>query len=109
MTHGKALKKPIPIEWYLWDGRDETKHFINEWAKPDGIDNRVWFCRLYPDQAHQLYDDESYTAEVYDSLHSRWIPLRTGAYVMKGVEGECYPCDEVVFGKTYDITERHDG
>lgn len=104
--HGKALKKPVPIEWYLWDGTYETANAIILWQDPDGSHLDDPFFRIMHDW---LAVGTSYDAQVYDFLHSRWIPLRTGDYVMKGVRGECYPCEKTVFEDTYDITERNEG
>lgn len=103
--HGEAVKKPIPVDWYLWDGKWETELDIRDWATP--VDTEIWFSILTPEQARRTYNDETFTAEVYDYLHVRWIPLKTGWYVMKGVDGECYPCAASVFARSYNVTLTH--
>lgn len=109
MRVGKAVKDFEPA-WAQWDGTAETESKLNGWAAvPNRTDTDVWFAVLPMNKARYIYGDIRYTAEVYDFLHSRWIPLRTGDVVMKGPKGECYPCAQVVFNegpdKTYTITE----
>jgi hypothetical protein len=43
-----------------------------------------------------------YSATVFDELHTAWISLRTGDYVIKGIRGEFYPCERSVFEVTYE-------
>ncbi len=102
--HGKAIPKSVPRDWYLWDGRPETVDEIISWQDPEGRHfDDPWFTLL----REWEYPGESYTAEVYDIKHSRWIPLRTGDYVMKALTGECWPMAADVFDGTQDVTERH--
>lgn len=105
MTHGTATKKPIAVDWWLWDGKAETADRINEWAHGAFGDKykAPWFDTVTRAQSHQIYGEPDYTAEVWDYKHSRWIPLRTGDRVMKGIDGECYPCAGDVFVRTYDV------
>lgn len=44
--------------------------------------------------------EDPYTAAVYDTKHDAWIPL-----VMRGIDGEFYPCNEDVFARTYEFVE----
>lgn len=41
-------------------------------------------------------------AQVYDFLHEAWIPLQVGDWVIQGVAGEFYPCNNQVFIDTYE-------
>lgn len=109
MRVGKAVKDFQP-EWAEWDATSETAIKLNEWATPPHrTDTDVWFARITSQKGQYIYGNAEFTAEVYDFLHSRWIPLRTGDVVMKGAKGECYPCAKDVFSegpdKTYTITE----
>jgi hypothetical protein len=47
-------------------------------------------------------DDPEITAEVWDKLHSTWVGVKNGHYIIKGIIGEFYPCDDNVFFGTYD-------
>ena len=42
------------------------------------------------------------TAEVFDKLHSTWIGVKDGQWIIRGVLGEFYPCDAQVFEATYE-------
>lgn len=114
MRVGKAVKDFQP-EWAEWDGTAETAIRLKRWSTPaafplaDRSPEHYNFRMMDRELAFLKYDDPSFTAEVWDFLHSRWIPLRTGDFVMKGAKGECYPCAKDVFSegpdKTYTITE----
>lgn len=47
-------------------------------------------------------DDPDITAEVFDELHSTWVGMRTGQWLIKGVVGEFYPCADHVMTATYE-------
>lgn len=50
------------------------------------------------------------TAEVKDVLHNTWLGVKDGEWIIKGVKGELYPCDDEVFAATYDpVEEQADG
>lgn len=50
-------------------------------------------------------DDGKYDLEVYDRLHDTWVKVFLGQWVLRGVEGELYPCDHDVLLRTYDFVE----
>ncbi|MFW3459696.1 hypothetical protein ACN24K_01715 [Streptomyces microflavus] len=39
---------------------------------------------------------------VYDRLHDTWVKFEYGDWVLKGVQGEFYPCRNDVFEATYE-------
>jgi hypothetical protein len=39
---------------------------------------------------------------VYDELHSTWVGMYTGQWIIKGVKGEFYPINEEVLAETYE-------
>lgn len=41
-------------------------------------------------------------AEVFDEIDGSWINVRHGDWVVRGINGEFYPIDPVVFGQTYN-------
>jgi hypothetical protein len=47
-------------------------------------------------------DDEIFTAEVFDKLHNTWIAVLTGQWIVRGVKGEYYPCDDETFHWKYE-------
>ena len=47
-------------------------------------------------------EDPEATAAVFDDLHSTWVLVYTGNWIIKGTKGEFYPCDEEVFAEKYE-------
>ncbi|RCG28988.1 hypothetical protein DQ384_21780 [Sphaerisporangium album] len=47
-------------------------------------------------------DGTDVTAEVLDVLHSTWVGIKTGQWVIRGVRGEFYPIDGDVLRETYE-------
>jgi len=39
---------------------------------------------------------------VFDDLHSSWISVYPGQWIIKGTKGEFYPCDPEVFAQKYE-------
>ena len=42
------------------------------------------------------------TGEVFDKLHSAWIGVAPGQWIVRGVKGEYYPCDDETFHWKYE-------
>jgi hypothetical protein len=85
-------KKPIDVPAVQWtgDNLDELVNFTN--------------CQFSETSEHDRAGEPELTAEVFDKLHSTWVRLRTGDYVLKGTQGEFYPCARSVFEETYEPT-----
>ena len=49
-------------------------------------------------------DDPSIVAEVFDTLHSTWVGVHVDDWIIKGVQGEFYPCNPDVFDVTYEVS-----
>jgi hypothetical protein len=81
-------KIPVQVEALQWTGSniDELSEFTN-----------AQFSTL-PQEERAVPE---ITAEVYDKLHVTWIGVKTGDWIIRGIEGEFYPCDEKVFAATY--------
>lgn len=47
-------------------------------------------------------DGKEIVAEVYDRLHDTWVGVGLNHWVIKGVQGECYPVEPDVFQNTYE-------
>ncbi len=78
------IKKPIPVPALQWTGKniEEIKSFCTD------LDGNV---------------------KCFKDGENLWIETREGQlraeisdYIMKGIEGEFYPCGESIFKKTYD-------
>ena len=46
--------------------------------------------------------DPDMTAEVYDELHGTWVHVYDGQWIIRGIQGELYPCAADVFAATYE-------
>lgn len=87
---GRYRKRPVIVDAIQWtgDNADEVTAFSGH-----------RFDVLDPADAT---DDPDATAQVLDSLHSTWVLVRTGDWIIRGVRGEYYPCRDEVFRETYE-------
>ena len=121
-------KKPVEIQAMQWDGEYDTADALWEWTqfvvsrKEDGTPHMVAtdFMVLGEDDSYEVfrcYDEdlepipgnevdqrqkEGYSAVIRDRLHDTWVNVREGDWIIKGVQGEFYPCRPDVFVATYD-------
>lgn len=79
----KYRKKPVVVEAVQWNGNNH-KEVI------DFAENKIWF----------------------DALGNIWIATlegdmvaKKGDYIIKGVQGEYYPCEPDIFEETYEELE----
>ena len=83
----KAVKISIEIEAVKWDGSKAVMDFINsEWS-----DDEHWVGL-------------SETGGLFVDTLEGVMQANVGDWVIKGVEGEIYPCKPSIFSKTYKIT-----
>lgn len=47
-------------------------------------------------------DDPAIVAEVWDKYHSTWIGVKVGQWIIRGTQGEFYPCDDETFQEIYE-------
>lgn len=103
----KYRKKPVEIEAVRWTGEnvDEIKEFVGVQAK-----FTYYTC---PDDSHYDYAswnepprDRDYltSLDIY-TLEGR-MQAKEGDYIIRGVNGEFYPCKPDIFEKTYDKVEQ---
>jgi len=94
------VKKPIPVSALQWtgDNLEEMKAFCTD-------ENGVEMCFIDFSTSYTLKDSYSHS-ENHSDL---WIKTKEGDlkaqvrdYIMKGIEGEFYPCAESIFLKSYD-------
>lgn len=88
----KYRKKPVEIEAIQWNGVNHLD--LNKFA---GLKFAV-----IPEVDRDLCGDPEATAQIFDALHSTWVLVYTGDYIIKGVEGEFYPCRPWIFDQTYE-------
>jgi hypothetical protein len=82
----KYVKKPIEVEAFQF-GVDEYP----EWFKP-GCTNG------YPDRDNFYC---SFICHIKDDVHI----AHKGDMIIKGIQGEIYPCKKDIFDATYDLAE----
>lgn len=92
-SEGTATKKPIEIEYFIWNQNDFD---LDQWVQTFGqkyLDHFVGVGKGEDTTEIDLY--------VKTKEGSSYI-VPTGYFIIRGVEGEYYPCDPVIFEKTYD-------
>ena len=83
----KYRKKPVVIDAIQWDGKNvrDIQMFIKDGS---------WHLVA-----------ENGTTNLYISKLTGKMKANIGDYIIKGVNGEFYPCEEDVFLKTYEVVE----
>ena len=87
----KATKKPVTIECFIYDGdlkNSDGKFYVPEWAQKAYEDGTIFF----KDQG------EMYIKTLEGDHHAS-----VGDIIIRGVNGELYPCKPEIFEKTYNI------
>ncbi|UVT31324.1 hypothetical protein SEA_MARCIE_61 [Microbacterium phage Marcie] len=98
----KARKKPIDVEFMVWPGGAENATLVIDWVLAGG-GTASWM--------EEYICDEGYNTEhtVPEQLSIRTLEgimaADPGDVIIRGVEGEFYPCKPGIFRKTYDILE----
>ncbi|HZP54998.1 hypothetical protein [Actinocrinis sp.] len=85
-------KRPVVVAALQWTGSNEAE--LAEWTG-----------HRFESTAPGDYADPEITAIVYDELHSTWVGVKTGQWIVRGVKGEFYPIDEAVLAETYEPVE----
>jgi hypothetical protein len=90
--------------------RYRTKPFEIEAIKYTG-DNILEVHKLttpenfYEVDPEDRIDDPECIAAVYDKLHSTWVGVKRNQWIIKGMKGEFYPCDDEVFTTKYEAID----
>lgn len=95
MPVAKFRKKPVVIEAIKFEGLEN----FGEVQDFTGADQ---FRYVDPEDRD---DDFDIFAEVWDRLHSTWVGVKISQWIIKGVQGEFYPCDKDVFESTYEVVD----
>jgi hypothetical protein len=86
-------KRPVEVEVLEWTGENLAE--LEDWT--GGM-----FRQLAPGKMYRSVRGDA-TAEVFDRLHDRWIPVWRGDGIVRGVQGEHYPITPEVLAETYDL------
>ena len=81
----KYIKKPIPIEALQWTG-----------------DNKQEIINFIDDNTRYQFIKTSTSYNLYISTLEGEMKASIGDYIVKGVDGEFYPCKPGIFEKTYE-------
>lgn len=84
----KFRKKPIVIEAIQWTG-DKNQKEDPEWLVKAINNSQITIS--YPDM-------------LINTLEGKMI-ARPGDFIIRGINGEIYPCKPDIFAKTYDMVE----
>lgn len=82
--------KPVEIEAIQFTGDNYSE--ITKWTSGN----------FWPVDEEDRHEDPDCIAEVYDILHSTWIGVKTGQWIVRGAKGEFYPCDDETFHWKYE-------
>lgn len=83
-------KKPVIVEAFRWTGG------------PDQTDDPEWIIEKIREQSVWFYTEERGTFMMINTLEGV-MQANQGDYIIKGVNGEIYPCKPDIFEKTYDL------
>lgn len=93
----KAKKKPVVIEFIQFNG-NSNKTEIEKW--------------IGKELKYEVFSDSAYEAGEGAPYFSIFIPTLEGEmradpndYIIKGVNGEFYPCKPDIFEKTYEVVQ----
>lgn len=81
----KYRKKPVVIEAVQWDGTDECLGEIVHWMN------------------HEVQNLENNKLGI-ETLEGT-MEASVGDYIIRGVQGEFYPCKPDIFEQTYDLAD----
>ena len=87
MNYGTATKKPVLIDWFKWKG---VFYELVDWAY------------LFGDPASNHFDISDGGLKV-KTLEGSSYNVPEGYIIIRGVEGEYYPCKPKIFEKTYNV------
>jgi hypothetical protein len=89
--YGKATKKPIEIDWFQWRGLPNCSQDLSTWVKSFGDE-------FYEKFEH---DEKTNTIKV-NTLEGTSYDVPQDYIIIRGVQGEYYPCCNKIFSETYD-------
>lgn len=90
----RYMKKPVVIDAILWSGgaTDCLEEFIglHGWTRAD---------------ARDMGFEDPEQIIIYNKAEKQWLYLPVGHYVIRGIQGEYYPCKPDIFEATYECIE----
>lgn len=97
MTTPKTYRKrPVTIEAAQWNGTAQGATPIIDWILTQGGTARYWSA-----------EDTGTTARIDIDTLEGTMSASPGDYVIRGVQGEFYPCKPDIFAQTYEEANDH--
>jgi hypothetical protein len=89
----KYRKKPIVTEAFKWTGG------------PDQIEDPDWIIEALRKDEVAIYSNGG--KDIYMTIETLegTMTANVGDYVIRGINGEIYPCKPDIFEKTYELVE----
>lgn len=96
----KYRKKPVVVEaiQLTWDNWNKIFEFLGDIIS---VENPARMVQSYSNTCGEFSPYIELTIPTLEGDHI----ARHGDYIIKGVNGEFYPCKPDIFEKTYDIVE----
>jgi hypothetical protein len=97
-------KKPVEIEAMLFDGTNAQTHAVYQWVEANTLGSFeptevIEGRQPYPASGVSIDPrDGRMIISTLEGLH--WVDR--GDYVIRGVQGEFYPCKPAIFAATYE-------
>lgn len=95
----KYRKLPIIIEAFQYDGdlkRSDGNYYVPQWAIK-AFENGVMF--------YESINDTLPPCDLFIKTLEGNMLVGVGDFVIRGVNGELYPCKSDIFKKTYEVAE----
>jgi hypothetical protein len=100
-------KRPVVIEAMQFDGEQESRNALLAWMGVSGGTARHWAHRderrASNGEISQSYDPEHLTIATLEGK----MRADLGDWIIRGVQGEFYPCKPDIFAATYEPAEEH--
>jgi hypothetical protein len=101
---GAFVSKPVQIEAVQFTSETWREVFV---FTTDG--DKVNFAGLVLGEGEDVRtadETDEFQAQVYDKLHDTWVNVAYGQWIIRGLQGEYYPCDPDVFAAKYlEVTD----
>jgi hypothetical protein len=91
----KYKKLPVEIEAFRYDGAlkaSDGRYYVPDWAAK-AFENGTMYCSEF---------EGSPPCELFIKTLEGDVHASVGDYIIKGVNGEFYPCKPDIFEKTYE-------
>ena len=95
----KYRKKPVEIEAFQYDGdliNSQGEYYVPDWAELAHKQGILIYSSL---------DKYSPPSELFIKTLEGVMHAAVGDYIIRGVQGEFYPCKPDIFAQTYELVE----